>query len=74
MSENEILTLIEGHYSVVNLRKLTRKTHNLDVVMVNAYAKFDQIPSIRLQHIERKRILTLTKGHNSIVKLQKHDM
>ena len=28
---------------------------NLDVVKVNAYAKFDQIPSISSQDIERKQ-------------------
>ena len=39
--------------------------------MVNAYAKFDQIPLIRSQDIEWHEILTLTKGHNSVVNLQK---
>ena len=41
---------------------------NLDFVKVNAYAKFDQIPSICSQAIERKK-MTIAKGHNSVVKV-----
>ena len=40
MSENEILTIIKDR--VVFLRKLTRNNPNLDLVNVNAYAKFHQ--------------------------------
>ena len=32
-----------------------RNTPNLDLVNINAYAKFGQIPSIRSQDIERKQ-------------------
>ena len=57
LSGNEILTITKGHNSVVNLRKWTGSCNNpsLNVVKVNAYAKFDQIPSIRTQDIERKQ-------------------
>ena len=53
--KNEILIEIRGHNSLTNLRKLTLNNHNLDLVNINAYAKFGQIPSIRSQDIERKR-------------------
>ena len=69
LSGNEILTITKGHKCVVNLRKLT---HNLDLVKVNAYAKFDKIPSICSLDIERKKkILMLTKGNNFVVNLPK---
>ena len=70
-SRNEILTIIEGHNSVVNLRKFRRNNPNLDLVKVNVYAKFDQIPSIRSEVIEQNKILSVTKCHNSVVNLQK---
>ena len=46
--------IIKGHNSVVNLWKFTCSSPNLDLVKVNAYAKFDQIPSIHSHDIERK--------------------
>ena len=42
-----------GYNSVVNLQTLTCKNLNLGLVKVNAYAKFDQIPSISPQDTER---------------------
>ena len=54
LSGNEILTSIKGHNSVINLRKLTRNIPNLDIVNINAYAKFGQIPSTHSQDIEQK--------------------
>ena len=60
MSENEILTITKGHNSFVKWRKWTRNNFNLDLVKVNAYAKFDQIPSIRSQDIYKKRNLMIT--------------
>ena len=36
------------------MRKLTSNNPKLDLVKVNAYAKFDQIPSICSQAIQRK--------------------
>ena len=47
LSENEILTSIKGHNYVINLLKMTHNDPNLDLVNINAYAKFGQIPSIR---------------------------
>ena len=55
LSGNEILTSTKGHNSVINLRNLTRNNTNLDLVNINAYAKFGQIPSMHSQDIERKR-------------------
>ena len=55
LSRNEILTSIKGHNSIINLRKLTRNNHNLDLVNINGYAKFGQIPSICSQDIERNQ-------------------
>ena len=55
LSRNEIFTITNGHNCVVNLQKLTYNNPNLDLVKVNAYAKFDQIPSICSQDIERKQ-------------------
>ena len=55
LSGNEILTIIKGHNSIENVQKLMGNNPNLDLVKVNAYAKFDQIPSIRSQDIEQKR-------------------
>ena len=46
LSGNKILTITKGHNCVVNLQKLTHNNPNLDLVKVNAYAKFDQIPLI----------------------------
>ena len=45
---------------------------NLDLVKVNASAKFDQIPSICPEDIlSRNKILMLTKGHNCVQNLIK---
>ena len=49
------LTISKDCNSVVNLRKFARNNPNLDLVMVNAYAKFDQSPSIHFQATEQKR-------------------
>ena len=53
LSGNKILTITKGQNCVVSLRKLART--NLDLINVNAYAKFGLIPSIRFQDIERKQ-------------------
>ena len=55
IERKEVLTIIKGHNSVVNLRKLTRTNPKLDLAILNAYAKFNQIPSIHSEDIERKR-------------------
>ena len=54
LSGNEISTITKGHNCVVYLQKLTRNNPNLDLVDVNAHAKFGLIPSIRSKDIERK--------------------
>ena len=46
--------IIKGHISVVDKQILTHNNPNLDLVKVNAYAKFDQIPLIHSQDIEQK--------------------
>ena len=65
------MTIAKGPNSLANVEKLRRNNPNLDLVMVNGYAKFDQIPSIRSKILTRKQILTKTKGHNHVVNLQK---
>ena len=50
-SGKEILMIIKDHNYVVNLPKLMCKDPILELVEVNAYAKFDRIPSICLQDI-----------------------
>ena len=66
LSGNEILTINKGHNSVVNLRKLRRNNPNVKLVKVNAYAKFDQIPSIHSEdtRINRKRTFVNNQGSN----------
>ena len=39
LSGNEILTSINGHNSVANLRKMTLYNPNLDLINVNVYTK-----------------------------------
>ena len=67
LSRNKISTNTKGHNCVVNLQKLTRNNPNVDLVMVYAYAKFDQMPSIGSHDIEWKRNLTIIKGHYCVV-------
>ena len=40
LSRNKILMIIKLYYSVENLQKLTFNNPNLDLVKVNAYAKY----------------------------------
>ena len=63
LSGNEIRTLIKGHNSDINLRKLSCNNPNLDLVNINEYPKFVQIPSIRSKDIGRKR--NSDKNHRS---------
>ena len=62
LSRNNILTIAKGHNSVVNLQKLMCNSPTQDLVTVSAYAKFDQIPSIRLQNIEQKQNFENNQG------------
>ena len=48
---NKILTSIKGHNSVKNLLKITCIRYSMDLVFINAYTKFYQIPSIRSEDI-----------------------
>ena len=50
-----MLTTTKGRNCVVLSRKLTCNNPNLDLVNINAYAKFGLIPSIVSQDIEWKR-------------------
>ena len=61
-SRNKIMTSIKGQTFVMNLRKLMHNNPNLDLVHINAYAKFGQIPLICSQDIERKRNLDINQG------------
>ena len=54
LSWNKILTITKGHSSVVNLQKLMQNNPFLDVVKVNAYAKFDLTQWIHSQDIQLK--------------------
>ena len=62
LNGKEILTIIMGNNSVVNLRKFTRNNPNPDLVMVNAYAKFGLILLNHSQDIERKQNADHNKG------------
>ena len=62
LSGNEILTLIKGRNSAANLRKMTLYNPNLDLINVNVYTKFGQIPFIGSQDIERKRNSDINQG------------
>ena len=55
LSGNEISTIAKAYNSVVNLQKLMLYNPNLDLVKVNVYAKFYQIPSIHSLDIEQKQ-------------------
>ena len=44
----------KGHNSVTNLQKWMHNDHNLDVVKVNEFENFDQIPLNCYQDIEWK--------------------
>ena len=69
----------------MSLQKLTRTKPNVNLLNVNAYAKFGLPPSMRSEDVERKwsryygitdnlkaemKIMTITKGHNCVVYLQ----
>ena len=62
LSENEILTAIKGHNSVIHLRKLMRNDPNLDLVNINAYTKFGQNPFISSEDIQWKQNSDIIQG------------
>ena len=55
LNGNDILTTIKGHDHVADLQNLTCNNPNVNLVKVNAYAKFGLIPSIHSQGIEQKQ-------------------
>ena len=61
--------MMKGHNSVVNLWRLPCNNPTLDLVKVNAYAKFYFIKMHRYIHkiYSGNKILTITKGHKSVV-------
>ena len=62
LSGNEILTSINGHYSVANLQRMMLYNPNLDFVNANVYTNFGKILSIGYQDIERKQNSDINKG------------
>ena len=54
LSGDKILMSIKGHTSVTSLQKMTANNPDLDLVNINAYTKFGQIPSICSKDIEQK--------------------
>ena len=70
LSRNEILTSFKGRNSVMNWRKWTLNNPKLDVVKINACAKFGQNPFIHTQDLEQKiEFLTSFKGCKELTKL-----
>ena len=61
LSGNQILTSFQGRNSVTNWRKWTLNNPKLDVVNINAYAKFCQNLYINTQD-ERKRNYDVIQG------------
>ena len=55
LSGNVIMMSFKGHNSVLNWRKLMLNNPKLDVININAYAKFGQNPSKFSQDTEQKR-------------------
>ena len=62
LSGNKILTLIKGHNSVANLRKMTLYNPNLDLVNAYVYTNFGEILFIGSQDIEQKRNSDINQG------------
>ena len=62
LNGNDIPTSIKDQNSIINLQKLVLNNPNLDVVSINAYAKFGQIPSICSQDIKWKRNSDINQG------------
>ena len=62
LSKNQILTLIEGRYSVANLRKTMIYNTKGDLINDNVYTKFGLNRSIRFQDIEQKLNSDVNQG------------
>ena len=68
LSGNKILTIIKDHKCVayMYLQKLIRNNPNLDLVNINAFAKFGLFQSIRSGYIERKENADNNQGLKSV--------
>ena len=62
LSENLFLTSFKGHNSVRNGQKWRLNSPKLDVVNINAFAKFGENPFLHSQVIERKLISDVIQG------------
>ena len=62
LKKNQILTSINGHNSVVNLRKTKIYNTDVDLVNDNVYTKFGLNLSIRSQDIEQKPNSDVNQG------------
>ena len=62
LSKNQILTSINGRYSVANLPKTTIYNTNVDIVNDNVYTKFGLNQSILFQDIEQKLNSDVNQG------------
>ena len=69
MSGNKSLTKTKGHISI-KIQKSRNNNPNLDLIMVNANAKFNQIPSTVHKILSVNKILTITKTHNYVANLR----
>ena len=58
----ESRTLIKGHNSVTNMRKMMPGNPDLHRININAYTKFGEILSICSKHIEQKRNFDINQG------------
>ena len=73
LSGNEILMSLNGCNSVTNWRKLTLNNPKLDVVNINACAKFGQNSFIHSQDIELKQNSDVIQGPQLCNELTKMD-
>ena len=65
LSGNEILTITKGNNSVVNFRKLMCINPNLNLVKINAYAKFDPTHQFIHKRLRENKSVRITKDHDS---------
>ena len=62
LSGNEILVLIRGHNSGINVRKILCNNPKLDLANINAYIKFGENQSVCSRDIERKQNFGVNQG------------
>ena len=71
LSGNENLTLITGHHSDTNLRKMTGNNLNLDLIISMHKQNLMKFYPFVLRILSGNEILTSIKDHNSITNLRK---